>query len=690
MCLPRVYLSAYHEALAISNNGRVVGRFAAGIGTPAGVFMWTTATGTVDLHAPPGSPYFMDVNDAGDVVVTIVPPLGGTSIPYLYRSGTWININTLLPAGAEVILKSVTGINSAGWMVGDAAPITNPTAGGGIGWLLIPPAPTTTSVNPTPSPSSFGAMVTFTATVQSGGAPVPTGTMTFSEGATVLAGPMGVNASGQAAFSSAALAVGSHTVTAAFSGAPGFEASSASVTHTVNAASPTSQNDAYSTSFETTLDIPAAGVLSNDSNGGAAMTAALQTNVAHGELSLGSDGGFTYSPNKGFVGTDSFTYLASNSVGPGNTATVAIAVANPTTVQPPTGLYVSAIRGNEVTFRWNPPAIGPAPEQFVLTGGLLPGQALATISTGSAYPIFTVTTPDGAYYVRMQSFAAGVASAPSNEIRLFVNTPTPPSAPADLVGLVNGSTMGLAWRRTYAGARALVDAAGHHRVSQHHAADRPRRQFHVRSGARRDVHADGARPERGYHRSAIPTRHLTFPGDCSGAPLPPARFLAYRAGTTIFAVWDSAASGPAPSGFVLHVTGSFVGDIPTAARSLSGAVGPGSYGLSVRATNACGSSAPTTVQTVMVPSITAVDPNALTSIVTPARRRRSTSTVPDRLPASTHLLVGRHPATRRAAMRAQEPTRTETSPSRGCQDHLDTKSCRAPACRPPRCRATRR
>ena len=50
-----------------------------------------------------------------------------------------------------------------------------------------------------------------------------------------------------------------------------------------------------------------------------------------------------------------------------------------------------------------------------------------TIPTGSAYPTFTVTTPKGAYYVRVQSFAAGLASAPSNEIRLFVNTPAPPS-----------------------------------------------------------------------------------------------------------------------------------------------------------------------------------------------------------------------------------------------------------------------
>ena len=212
-----------------------------------------------------------------------------------------------------------------------------------------------------------------------------------------------------------------------------------------------------------------------------------------------------------------------------------------------------------------------------------------------------MTASNGAYYARMQSFAAGETSAPSNEIRLFVNTPTPPSAPANLLGLVNGSTMGLAWRHTYEGAAAssmLLDITGTTNTTLPIGLADSFTFGPVPAGTYtltvRGVNAGGIGPP-------SPPVTLTFPGACSGAPLPPARFLAYRAGTTIFAVWDPAASGPAPSGFVLHVTGSYVGDIPTAARSLSGAIGPGSYGLSVRATNACGSSAPTTVQTVLVP-----------------------------------------------------------------------------------------
>jgi hypothetical protein len=49
------------------------------------------------------------------------------------------------------------------------------------------------------------------------------------------------------------------------------------------------------------------------------------------------------------------------------------------------------------------------------------------------------------------------------------------------------------------------------------------------------------------------------------------------------------------------VTGSFVGSFPTTARTLSGTVGPGTYTLSVIATNPCGTSAPTAGQTVTLP-----------------------------------------------------------------------------------------
>ena len=61
------------------------------------------------------------------------------------------------------------------------------------------------------------------------------------------------------------------------------------------------------------------------------------------------------------------------------------------------------------------------------------------------------------------------------------------------------------------------------------------------------------------------------------------------------------AAGPALTGYILNVTGSFVGSIPTTTRSLSGAAGPGSYTVSLLATNPCGSSGLTGPLTVVIP-----------------------------------------------------------------------------------------
>jgi hypothetical protein len=49
------------------------------------------------------------------------------------------------------------------------------------------------------------------------------------------------------------------------------------------------------------------------------------------------------------------------------------------------------------------------------------------------------------------------------------------------------------------------------------------------------------------------------------------------------------------------VSGPITLSLPLGVRSISGAPPPGTYGLSVTATNACGASAPTAVQTLVIP-----------------------------------------------------------------------------------------
>ncbi|MBP7864540.1 MAG: Ig-like domain repeat protein [Acidobacteria bacterium] len=93
--------------------------------------------------------------------------------------------------------------------------------------------PTTTALTSAPNPSAWGQSVTLTATVTSSGG-TPTGTVTFFDGAANL-GTGALNGSGVAALTTAALAVGTHALTATYSGSTGFGASTSPVhSHAVN------------------------------------------------------------------------------------------------------------------------------------------------------------------------------------------------------------------------------------------------------------------------------------------------------------------------------------------------------------------------------------------------------------------------------------------------------------------------
>jgi len=93
---------------------------------------------------------------------------------------------------------------------------------------------------------------------------------------------------------------------------------------------PTAANDDYRTAQNATLNIPAPGVLTNDSsNGNGSLTATLMSSPIYGTVSLNGDGSFTYVPNAGFSGVDTFTYKAFGAGLGSNTATVSITVTAP-------------------------------------------------------------------------------------------------------------------------------------------------------------------------------------------------------------------------------------------------------------------------------------------------------------------------------------------------------------------------
>ena len=128
----------------------------------------------------------------------------------------------------------------------------------------------------------------------------------------------------------------------------------------------------------------------------------------------------------------------------------------------PTNLQATAIAGNRVTLTWTAP-VGASPTGYVVEGGVGPGEVLGSLPTGSAAPTYTFDAPTGAFYVRVHALTASGRSAASNEIRILVNVPLPPSPPTGLLGLANDGNLALNWKAGAAGGSPtsfILDVSG--------------------------------------------------------------------------------------------------------------------------------------------------------------------------------------------------------------------------------------
>jgi hypothetical protein len=154
-------------------------------------------------------------------------------------------------------------------------------------------------------------------------------------------------------------------------------------------------NASYAASENTTLNVASPGVLANvqSSVQGAPLSALLVSGVSHGTLNLNSDGSFTYTPAPEFVGTDTFTYQASNGSNSSNVATVtltvsAVADAPNLTVADATGFEGAAI---PLTISASPSDTDGSESITAVQVSGVPGNAVLSAGTNNGAGVWTLT-----------------------------------------------------------------------------------------------------------------------------------------------------------------------------------------------------------------------------------------------------------------------------------------------------------
>lgn len=90
---------------------------------------------------------------------------------------------------------------------------------------------------------------------------------------------------------------------------------------------PRAADDSYATSMGSALVLPAPGVLANDTDAEMdPLSVVLDIPPVHGSVILNVNGGFTYLPEAGYAGGDSFSYHVTDGWLPSNVATVRVSV----------------------------------------------------------------------------------------------------------------------------------------------------------------------------------------------------------------------------------------------------------------------------------------------------------------------------------------------------------------------------
>ncbi len=322
----------------------------------------------------------------GSVVLTDGSTNLGTASPAssTANSATWTFTTSSLAAGVHQITAAYSQAPAASNpdFQSSNSPALSQTIGGGS-------STTTTAATLAASSIDFGQATTITATVKSGGAAVSSGSVDFRDSTTGNdLGSVALNSSGVATLTtSVPLPAGAQAIIAAYSGASGFNASSASVSETVLPSIyllNTAAGGSLNLSGSSTITI--SGLVQVDSSSlsaiqetGATKTTASAIHVVGG-YSVSGSSGFSTTPVKGVASVSDPLASLPIPAATGLTSFGAINIGGVTSQTINPGIYSAINVSASATLKMNPGI-------YVITGGGFSVTGAASVS-GSGVMIY--------------------------------------------------------------------------------------------------------------------------------------------------------------------------------------------------------------------------------------------------------------------------------------------------------------
>jgi RHS repeat-associated protein len=220
-------------------------------------------------------------------------PIGTATVA---ADGTWSTALTLSGDGTHSIVAKDT---DAAGNTGTSSPVV----------FTLDTIPPTVSITTTGGLTNQ-ANQTISGKVAAGEAAVGATVTLYDNGSTTPLATATVGTGGNWSTTVTLSGDGTHSIVATDTDAAGNTGASSPVVFTLQTSpAPVANDDSYAATAGQTLVVPSPGVLANDTDAnGDSLAASLVAGPSHGTLNFNSDGSFTYTPNAGFFGTDSFTY----------------------------------------------------------------------------------------------------------------------------------------------------------------------------------------------------------------------------------------------------------------------------------------------------------------------------------------------------------------------------------------------